>query len=371
VSPKEQEVAIGELEERVDRLRTLYEQYFLGFEKLEPSVARKDVDRRFAMLRKEQIRNTAQRYRFNVVTQKYNTYGMYWQRICRQIEEGTFKRHVQRAKRILGDREMKHLAIDVDLADFEDEGLDMDAILREADEAAAAYTNEGGDTVPPGQPSRPAPAPRALATPGATLFIGGRREVVEEEAFPADRPSQPGVRAARPAVLPSGAKQKVLRKIAPGAAMPDASASQTDPGANPGSQPGPSVPMVPQSQPRVAVPLPPASAPRVAMPVPPGAVRSGSAPSAGRMPMASSPQIGPGGAVRAPFPSSPSVGRTPVANPPLPPGARPPVRPAPTSSPSVGRVALPKPPPAGKLPVAPQQPQPEDEEPPPRPKKPG
>jgi hypothetical protein len=44
VTPKEQEIAIGELEERVDRLRNIYEQYFLGFEKLEPTVPRKDVE---------------------------------------------------------------------------------------------------------------------------------------------------------------------------------------------------------------------------------------------------------------------------------------------------------------------------------------
>ena len=64
---KELEIQLSELEERVDRLRALYEQYFMGFEKLEPSVQRKDVDRRFTNLRKIQIRNTALRFRFNVV----------------------------------------------------------------------------------------------------------------------------------------------------------------------------------------------------------------------------------------------------------------------------------------------------------------
>lgn len=98
MNTQEQEVHITELETRVDRLRVLYEQYFLGFEKLEPTVPRKDVERRFAVLRKEQIRNTALRFRFNVVTQKYNTYTTYWIRICRQIEDGTYRRHLQRAK---------------------------------------------------------------------------------------------------------------------------------------------------------------------------------------------------------------------------------------------------------------------------------
>jgi len=45
---KEVEVVLKELEERLDRLRATYEQYFLGFEKLEPTIPRKEVDRRFA-----------------------------------------------------------------------------------------------------------------------------------------------------------------------------------------------------------------------------------------------------------------------------------------------------------------------------------
>ena len=53
------EKLVGELEIAVDRLRSLYEQYFMGIEKLEPTVPRKDVDRRIQVLRKEQIRNTA------------------------------------------------------------------------------------------------------------------------------------------------------------------------------------------------------------------------------------------------------------------------------------------------------------------------
>ncbi|MDP9148975.1 MAG: hypothetical protein M3O36_03395, partial [Myxococcota bacterium] len=92
----EAEKFISELELAVDRLRSLYEQYFMGIEKLEPAVARKDVDRRIYTLRKEQIRNTAQRFRFQMVLQRYNTYQSYWQRVCREIEGGTYKRHVIR-----------------------------------------------------------------------------------------------------------------------------------------------------------------------------------------------------------------------------------------------------------------------------------
>jgi hypothetical protein len=93
----EVEVLVEELETRVERLRALYEMYFMGIEKIEPAVPRKDVDRRFYVLRRTQLRNTALRYRFLNVLLRYNTYQSYWQRITRKIEEGTYKRDVRRA----------------------------------------------------------------------------------------------------------------------------------------------------------------------------------------------------------------------------------------------------------------------------------
>ena len=102
MEPSDVEKLIGDLEIAVDRLRSLYEQYFMGIEKLEPTVPRKDVDRRIYVLRKEQVRNTALRYRFQMLIQRYNTYQTHWQRICRDIENGTYKRHVIRAQRRFG-----------------------------------------------------------------------------------------------------------------------------------------------------------------------------------------------------------------------------------------------------------------------------
>ncbi len=99
----ETERYVGDLEIAVDRLRSLYEQYFMGIEKLEPTVPRKDVDRRIYVLRKEQIRNTAQRFRFQMILQKYNTYQTHWMRICREIENGTYKRHLLKARQRFGD----------------------------------------------------------------------------------------------------------------------------------------------------------------------------------------------------------------------------------------------------------------------------
>jgi hypothetical protein len=99
VESAEIETLVNELETRVDRLRALYEQYFMGIERMPPSVPHKDVERRIQTLRKEQIRNTGVRFRFQMIIQRYNVYQSHWQRICRQIEEGTYKRDLLRAQR--------------------------------------------------------------------------------------------------------------------------------------------------------------------------------------------------------------------------------------------------------------------------------
>jgi hypothetical protein len=101
--------ALEDIETRVERLRALYEQYFMGIEKLEPQIPRKELERRIQVLRKEQIRNTAQRFKFNTVVQRYNTMQQYWMRVVREIENGTFRRDVIRAAQRFGEAEMTTL----------------------------------------------------------------------------------------------------------------------------------------------------------------------------------------------------------------------------------------------------------------------
>jgi hypothetical protein len=110
VTAEELDLAIEELETRLERLRALYEQYFLGFEKVEPAVARKDVDRRIYVLRREKIRNTGKRFKLQTLIQRYNTFQQYWQRVCREIENGTYRRLLQRAERKVGPDELLTIA---------------------------------------------------------------------------------------------------------------------------------------------------------------------------------------------------------------------------------------------------------------------
>lgn len=98
---QETEKDIGELENRLERLRILYEQYFMGIEKREPGVQHKDVERRLQQLRKTRFHSTAARFKFQTMLQRFNTLQQYWTRTCREIENGTYKRHLKRAARRL------------------------------------------------------------------------------------------------------------------------------------------------------------------------------------------------------------------------------------------------------------------------------
>ena len=332
MTPKEQEIAIGELEERVDRLRNLYEQYFLGFEKLEPSVSRKDVDRRFMLLRKEQIRNTAMRFRFNVVTQKFNTYAMHWVRICRQIEEGTYKRHIRKAKARFGEgggaaaeRDVS-FDIEVDMDDFETD--DVDALLAEANASVAAHQSSASDTVPPA----PLAAPPMGAghgerhQRGAALPPGAKPRVMLRRR---DEPEAPPPAAALP---PPSARSMPIAPIVASAPPPLASSQRMV-----AARPALDIPGGRPSGPRIVrSPAAPESSGGV-----PAAAPNQAPATSGQMPVAApSPAAASGGRIPVAAPGAPSAGRMPGASPS---GPRLPL-PAPLPPPSAGRLPVPAPP---------------------------
>ena len=90
---------LDELAVKIERVKQLYEQYFMGIEKIEPGVPRKEVTRAMLLLQQQYIRNTGLRFKFNTMLQKWNIYVTYWNRTLREIENGTYVRHVARMKR--------------------------------------------------------------------------------------------------------------------------------------------------------------------------------------------------------------------------------------------------------------------------------
>ena len=91
------------LEHQVTQLKRDYEQYFLGSRPREPGQLRASVQKQILRYTNQPIQNTAARFRFNSINSRYQAFKRQWDSILRQIEAGTYKRHVFKAN--LRDRE--------------------------------------------------------------------------------------------------------------------------------------------------------------------------------------------------------------------------------------------------------------------------
>ena len=101
VSNEEIEAKVEEFTQKIETLRVRYEQYFVGTEKKAPIQLRMDVARLMRDLEHANIRNTALKFNVNTCIQKFTSYSTYWNRVLREIEDGTYKRHLDRAKRMI------------------------------------------------------------------------------------------------------------------------------------------------------------------------------------------------------------------------------------------------------------------------------
>jgi hypothetical protein len=93
------EELLDALDKTLDRLKVLYEQYFLGMQKQAPAYIHNDVERKLRDLAQLNIRNTGLRYRLATLQQKFGAYNSYWRRTLRQIEQGTYVRNLSKIGR--------------------------------------------------------------------------------------------------------------------------------------------------------------------------------------------------------------------------------------------------------------------------------
>jgi len=99
LSTKEIEELLDAVDLTMERLKTLYEQYFLGIQKQAPAFIHTDVERKLRDLTQMNVRNTGLRYRLATLTQKFGSYNSYWRRTLRQIENGTYVRNLAKIGR--------------------------------------------------------------------------------------------------------------------------------------------------------------------------------------------------------------------------------------------------------------------------------
>lgn len=134
------------LHARLEEVRREFERYFLGLERRLPAKIREEIGRdirRFRAPRKD----TVARFKHANLMQRLLTVERYWDRILRQIEDGTYERDLKKADRHLAERQKQ--------AEGPDEATQhaAKAKAREVgDEAAAFLASLGAGGAPKGPP---------------------------------------------------------------------------------------------------------------------------------------------------------------------------------------------------------------------------
>ena len=101
---------LDSLDEDLANLQVLYEKYFLGIDRRPPDAERKSVSGRLRTMRTTVVKNTGLKFRINTLFAKLISYERMWDRTLREIEDGTYKRDVFKAKYRIAQRGKKEPA---------------------------------------------------------------------------------------------------------------------------------------------------------------------------------------------------------------------------------------------------------------------
>ena len=96
---------LDKVDEDLANLQVLYEKYFLGIDRRPPDDQRKSVSGRLRTMRTTVVKNTGLKFRINTLFAKLISYERMWDRTLREIEDGTYKRDVFKAKYRIAQRE--------------------------------------------------------------------------------------------------------------------------------------------------------------------------------------------------------------------------------------------------------------------------
>jgi len=89
---------LDNIQQAVKELEIHYEQYFAGVEKREPYNERKNIARQIRHFTNRHIVWTDLKFRYQGLTSRFMSYGQYWDRILRLIDEGKYHRHTSKLK---------------------------------------------------------------------------------------------------------------------------------------------------------------------------------------------------------------------------------------------------------------------------------
>ncbi|HWE24990.1 MAG TPA: MXAN_5187 C-terminal domain-containing protein [Myxococcales bacterium] len=86
------------MDEAIAELQVLYEKYFLGLDRKPPDQQRRKVSEGMRLLKTTQVKNTALKFRIQTMFAKLISFERMWDRTLREIEDGTYKRDLFKAK---------------------------------------------------------------------------------------------------------------------------------------------------------------------------------------------------------------------------------------------------------------------------------
>ena len=96
------EAELRELTERVEELRTKYDRYFMGLDRIPPERFRSKLERDMRNSKLLKSHKTELKFRFKNVQSRLTSYRRYWDRVMRMIEEGRFKREKSSLGKVAG-----------------------------------------------------------------------------------------------------------------------------------------------------------------------------------------------------------------------------------------------------------------------------
>jgi hypothetical protein len=172
------DVLISELQKKFDRLKVLYEQFFMGIERIEPLTLRKEITRAIMGLQGVHLRNSTLRFKVATLIQKWNIYQSYWNRTLRDIELGRYERHVVTARKRAEREGVEFPAEAMGLSGFH---------AQKHAEVSHVETPEQGDPAQqarPIPPAHPAPSPRPPPIPqGIKTLVPGMSDKDVRELY--------------------------------------------------------------------------------------------------------------------------------------------------------------------------------------------
>jgi hypothetical protein len=232
------------LEVELVELKAAYEQFFLGVERVSPAKRHAALKKRLLGLKGVFVRQTALKFRIQTLASKLTTYERLWERSIAEIEAGTYRKDLLRAKR-------HQLARQKPAADAPPRPAE-EVALAELDEAPPAEV--AAPAPPPARPPFSAPSSVLRALEGPPAIAPARPSVppaVSPSAVLRSPTVAPTIAPARPSVPPASSGSAIQRP--PGAVPAIAPVRASLPPAGAAARP-PTAPLAPPGQKPVITP---------------------------------------------------------------------------------------------------------------------